>query len=79
MDKLQRTVTGTVKSAKMQKTVVVLIDRLELDRKYKKYIRRRTKLYAHDEKDECQPGDRVMLAETRPVSKLKRWRVVKKI
>jgi len=79
MDKLQRTVTGTVKSAKMQKTVVVLIDRLELDRKYKKYIRRRTKLYAHDEKDECQPGDRVVLAETRPVSKLKRWRVVKKI
>jgi len=79
MDKMQRTVTGTVKSAKMQKTVVVLIDRLELNRKYKKYIRRRTKLYAHDEKDECQPGDRVVLAETRPLSKLKRWRVIKKI
>ncbi len=79
MDKVQRTVTGTVSSAKMQKTVVVMVDRLELDRKYKKYIRRRTKLYAHDERDECQPGDRVVLAETRPLSKLKRWRVIKKL
>ncbi|MFO7638654.1 MAG: 30S ribosomal protein S17 [bacterium] len=75
----RRTVTGTVKSAKMQKTVVVVIEKLELEPKYKKYIKRRTRLYAHDERDECQEGDRVLLAETRPLSRLKRWRVVKKI
>lgn len=79
MDRKRRTIVGTVKSASMQKTVVVLVNRLELHPKYKKYIRRRTKLYAHDEKDECQPGDRVFLMETRPLSKLKRWRVVKKV
>ena len=75
----RRTVVGTVKSAKMQKTVVVLIERLELEPKYKKYIKRRTRLYAHDERAECREGDRVLLAETRPISRLKRWRVVKKI
>ena len=75
----RRTVIGTVKSAKMQKTVVVLVERLELEKKYKKYIKRRTRLYAHDERAECQAGDRVLLAETRPLSRLKRWRVVKKI
>lgn len=79
MTRTRKTVIGTVKSAAMQKTVVVLIDRLELHPKYKKYVRRRTKLYAHDEKDECEPGDRVLLQETRPLSKLKRWRVVKKV
>jgi len=75
----RRTVTGTVKSAKMQKTIVVEVERLEQHPKYKKYIRRRSKLYAHDERDECQAGDRVLLTETRPLSKLKRWRVVKRI
>ena len=75
----RRTVVGTVKSAKMQKTVVVTVERLELHPKYKKYIRKRTKLYAHDEKAECREGDKVVLVETRPLSKLKRWRVVKKI
>jgi small subunit ribosomal protein S17 len=63
----------------MQKSVVVQIERLELHPKYKKYIRKRTKVYAHDERDECQVGDRVLLMETRPLSKLKRWRVVKKV
>ncbi len=75
----RKTVFGTVVSAKMQKTVVVETERLEQHPKYKKYIRRRTKLYAHDEKAECQEGDRVLLMETRPLSKLKRWRVVKKL
>ncbi|MEO0067699.1 MAG: 30S ribosomal protein S17 [candidate division WOR-3 bacterium] len=75
----RKTVVGTVVSAKMQKTVVVETERLEQHPKYKKYIRRRTKLYAHDEKAECQEGDRVLLMETRPLSKLKRWRVVKKL
>lgn len=75
----RRTVIGKVKSAKMQKTVVVEVERLELHTKYKKYIKRRSRLYAHDERAECQPGDRVLLAETRPLSKLKRWRVVKRV
>ena len=75
----RRTVIGTVKSAKMQKTIVVTIQRLELHKKYKKYIRRETKLYAHDERAECREGDRVLLMETRPLSKLKRWRVVKRV
>lgn len=79
MDRKRRTVTGTVVSTSMQKTAVVLVNRLELHPKYKKYVRRRTKLYAHDENDECQVGDQVLLMETRPLSKLKRWRVVKKI
>jgi len=75
----RKTVVGTVISAKMQKTVVVETERLEQHPKYKKYIRRMTKLYAHDERAECQEGDRVLLMETRPLSKLKRWRVVKKL
>ncbi len=79
MRKPRRTVVGVVKSAKMQKTVVVAVDRLELHPKYKKYIRKRTKYYAHDERAECQEGDKVLIAETRPLSALKRWRVVKKI
>ena len=75
----RRTVVGRVASAKMQKTVVVTVQRLELHPKYKKYIRKRTKLYAHDGRAECREGDRVQLIETRPMSRLKRWRVVKKL
>ncbi len=78
MRRAGRQIIGTVLSAKMQKTVVVAVERLVLHPKYKKYVRQRTKLYAHDEKDECQPGDRVLLSETRPLSKLKRWRVVRR-
>jgi small subunit ribosomal protein S17 len=79
MDKTRRTITGTVRSAKMQKTVVVAVDRMVLHPKYKKYVRQRVKLYAHDERGECREGDRVQLMETRPLSALKRWRVVKRI
>ncbi len=79
MRKPRKTVTGKVISAKMQKTVVVEVEQMVQHPKYKKYIRRRTKLYAHDEKAECQEGDQVLLMETRPLSKLKRWRVVKKL
>jgi small subunit ribosomal protein S17 len=79
MERQRKHIVGRVASAKMQKTVVVLVERLELHPKYKKYIRKRTKLYAHDERAECQAGDRVLLAETRPMSRLKRWRVVKKL
>jgi len=79
MTRPRREVTGRVESVKMQKTVVVTVERLELHPKYKKYVRKRTKLYAHDEKAECQEGDRVLLVETRPISRLKRWRVVKRL
>jgi len=79
MRKPRRTIVGVVQSAKMQKTVVVTVQRLELHPKYKKYIRKRTKLYAHDERAECQEGDRVLVMETRPLSRLKRWQVVKRL
>lgn len=67
---------GVVVSDRMQKTVVVQVERLVQHPLYKKYIRRRSKLYAHDEKNECRVGDKVRVIETRPLSKLKRWRVV---
>jgi small subunit ribosomal protein S17 len=70
-------VIGKVLNNKMNKTVVVQIERKVLHPKYKKYIKRRTKLYAHDEKGEAKIGEQVMLVETRPLSKTKRWKVSK--
>lgn len=72
-----REIIGTVLSNKMQKTVVVEVERRVLHPRYKKYVRKQTKLYAHDEKNEAKIGDRVVLVPTRPLSKLKRWRVFK--
>ena len=67
---------GTVASSSMDKTVVVkVIERVRHPR-YAKTMQRTTKLYAQDDANECHPGDRVRLVETRPLSKLKRWRVV---
>ena len=66
---------GMVTSNRMRKTVVVSIERKVLHAKYKKYLNRRTILKAHDEKDECQVGDRVLIVECRPMSHDKRWRV----
>ena len=66
---------GVVVSDRMNKTVVVAVDRLVKDPRYKKYIRRRSHYKAHDETNECKTGDRVVIAETRPLSKDKRWRV----
>ena len=71
----QKTLTGVVSSDKMDKTVVVMVNRLVLQPVYKKYIRKRTQVKAHDEKNECHVGDKVLLVETRPRSKEKRWRV----
>ena len=67
---------GNVVSNKMNKTVVVAVDRYVSHPKYHKFMRRVTKLKAHDEQNSCQVGDRVKLIETRPISKEKRWRVV---
>ncbi len=66
---------GIVSSDKMQKTVVVRVDRLVLHRRYRRYVRRTTKFHAHDELG-SGIGDRVRIVETRPLSAQKRWRVV---
>lgn len=68
---------GIVVSTKMQKTLVVEIGRLEKHSKYGKYVRRHTKVYAHDEKGEAQLGDTVSVYECRPYSKLKKYRLGK--
>lgn len=67
--------TGKVVSAKMNKTVVVAVERLVKHPLYQKYVKRTTRLYAHDEKNDAREGDTVRVEETRPLSKLKRWRV----
>jgi small subunit ribosomal protein S17 len=75
--KTERTIEGRVVSNKMQKTVTVLLERQVQHPLYGKIVRRSTKVHAHDEKSECKEGDVVRIAETRPVSKNKNWRVVK--
>ena len=67
---------GIVISDKMDKSIVVKVERLVKHPLYKKYIRRTAKYVAHDETNECRVGDRVKLMETRPLSKTKRWRLV---
>lgn len=66
---------GTVVSNKMDRTVIVLVERLVKHQMYHKYIRRRAKFAAHDKENACQIGDRVLITESRPLSKTKRWRV----
>lgn len=66
---------GIVLGNKMDKTAVVQVDRLVKHAFYKKYIRRQVKYMCHDEHNQCQVGDKVMIIETRPLSKMKRWRV----
>ena len=75
--KTERTIEGRVVSNKMQKTVTVLLERQVQHPLYGKIVRRSTKVHAHDEKSECKEGDVVRIAETRPMSKTKNWRVVK--
>ncbi len=72
-----RTLQGSVQSAKMDKTITVLVERQLQHPLYKKYIRRSTRLHAHDENNECQKGDIVVIEESRPISKSKSWRLVK--
>ena len=72
-----RTLTGEVISDKMAKTITVLIERRVQHPLYKKYIRRSTKVHAHDENDECHIGDVVSIEQCRPVSKTKAWRLNK--
>lgn len=72
----RKELTGIVVSDKMDKTVVVMVERRVRHPLYKKEIKKRKKFYANDEKNECKIGDKVRIMETRSLSKLKRWRVV---
>jgi len=72
-----RTLTGRVVSSKMDKTITVVIDRQVQHPLYEKIIRRRSKLHAHDENNECAEGDLVTIEECRPLSRTKSWRLVK--
>jgi small subunit ribosomal protein S17 len=71
----RKTLVGVVSGDRMDKTVIVAVNRLVLHPVYKKYIRKKKKVKAHDERNECHVGDKVLLTETRPLSKEKRWRV----
>jgi small subunit ribosomal protein S17 len=72
----RKTRVGVVVSNKMAKTVVVKVTRRVPDPAYGKIVTRAQKFKAHDEKQECKPGDKIRMVETRPLSKDKRWRVV---
>ena len=73
---LRKERTGVVTSNKMNKSVVVMVETKVMHPKYGKFVKQSTKFMAHDEKDECGIGDTVRIMETRPLSKLKRWRMV---
>jgi len=75
--KIKRQVVGVVVSNKMDKTVIVAVERLVKHPMYQKYIRRQTKFAAHDESNVCGIGDKVEITESRPLSRSKRWRVSK--
>ena len=77
--KAARAVTGRVVSNKMQKTITVQVERRLQHPMYGKFLTRRTKLHAHDEKNESKEGDLVMIEQCRPLSKTKTWRLVKVI
>ncbi|MCD6114770.1 30S ribosomal protein S17 [bacterium] len=73
----KKTMIGVVVSDKMDKTVVVRVEKIKIHPKFKKHYKIHKKYKAHDEKNECKKGDLVIIQETRPLSKEKRWRVVK--
>ncbi|MCF6355058.1 MAG: 30S ribosomal protein S17 [Candidatus Polarisedimenticolaceae bacterium] len=74
---INRTLTGRVVSDKMDKTITVLIERQVKHPLYGKFIKRSTKVHAHDESNECNAGDTVVVEQCRPLSKSKTWRLVK--
>lgn len=75
-NKQARTVKGVVVSNGMDKSIVVRVDRYVKHPKYKKFVRKSTKVMAHDENNECQIGDTVTVVESRPISKRKTWKLV---
>ena len=72
----RRVLTGTVISSTMDKTVVVEVVSLKAHPVYRKRYRTTKKYYVHDEENQCSPGDKITISETRPLSKTKRWRVL---
>ncbi len=72
----RKKLTGKIISNQMNKTVLVLVERLTRHGSYRKFVRRRAKYMAHDPKDMCQIGDKVRIIESRPISKRKRWQVI---
>lgn len=74
-DKVLQTLTGRVLSDKMNKGVTVLVERRVKHPLYQKYVRRSSKLHAHDERNECREGDIVTITQCRPLSKMKSWRL----
>ena len=74
--RVRRAVRGSVISARMDKSITVLVVRQFKHPLYKKYIRRSTRLHAHDESNDCKEGDTVLIEECRPLSKTKSWRVI---
>lgn len=72
---IRRTLVGMVVSDRMDKTVVVRVERLVKDPRYEKFVRRYSRFMAHDEANSCSVGDRVQIIEHRPLSKRKRWKV----
>ena len=76
---MRRRRIGVVVSDKAQKTIIVKITNYVKHPLYKKYMRKSTRVYAHDAKNECKAGEKVLIEATRPLSKLKRWRVVRKM
>ncbi|PIE23495.1 MAG: 30S ribosomal protein S17 [Planctomycetota bacterium] len=75
--KAQKHIIGVVKSDRMEKTIVVDVVRMQKHRKYEKYLRRNTRMYAHDGEGLAQVGDRVEIRPIPPKSKLKRWELVR--
>ncbi len=76
-EKTARTMSGRVVSDKMDKTITVLIERRVPHPVYGKYVRRSTKIHAHDQNNECKEGDTVVIEPCRPLAKTKSWRLVK--
>tara|TARA_B100001167_G_scaffold179246_1_gene134797 strand:+ start:814 stop:1077 length:264 start_codon:yes stop_codon:yes gene_type:complete len=74
-EKITRRETGMVVSSSRDKTITVLIERIVKHPRYKKILKRSTKLHAHDENNECQQGDLVLIEECRPISKSKSWKL----
>ena len=74
---VRRAVRGSVISARMDKSITVLVVRQFRHPLYKKYIRRSTRIHAHDESNDCKEGDTVLIEECRPLSKTKSWRVIR--
>jgi small subunit ribosomal protein S17 len=72
----RKSLAGTVVSNKMEKTALILVERLTKHQTYGKYIRRHSKYMAHDPQNKCRIGDKVRIAESRPMSKRKRWQVM---